>query len=163
VNSIVQAHTGQPIEFNTSVNASQTNNAILRPDCTAGASFKNSHPTIQNWWSWSAFSNPAPNSFGNCGRDLSSVPGYQEVDLSALKNFSFRTPLNENTVLQFRAEAFNAMNRTNFGTPNSTVPTDSILASPPASGTTSPLSGFGQINGDVNGPRTMTLALKLIF
>jgi hypothetical protein len=163
VNSIVQAHTGQPIEFNTSVNASQTNNEILRPNCTAGASFKNSHPTLQNWWNWNAFSNPAPNSFGSCGRDLSAVPGYQEVDLSALKNFSFRTPLNENTVLQFRAEAFNAMNRANFSTPNATVPTDNILASPPSPGTTSKLSGFGQINGDVNGARTMTLALKLIF
>lgn len=163
VNSIVQAHTGQPIEFNTSVNASQTNNEILRPICNAGAGFKNSHPTLENWWNWNAFSNPAPNSFGNCGRDLSAVPGYQEVDLSALKNFSFRTPLNENTVLQFRAEAFNAMNRANFATPNATVPTDNILASPPSPGTTSTLSGFGQITGDVNGARTMTLALKFIF
>jgi hypothetical protein len=80
-----------------------------------------------------------------------------------LKNFSFRTPLNENTVLQFRAEAFNAMNRANFATPNATVPTDNILASPPSPGTTSTLSGFGQITGDVNGARTMTLALKFIF
>jgi hypothetical protein len=163
VNSVVQAHTGQPQEFNTSVNASQTNNAILRPNCVVGASFKNSHSTIQNWWNWNAFSNPAANSFGNCGRNLSEVPGYQEVDLSVLKNFSFRTPLNENTILQLRAEAFNAMNRTNFGTPSSTVPTNTILSTPPVSGTSSTLSNFGQINGDINGPRTMTVALKLIF
>jgi hypothetical protein len=163
VNSVIQAHTGQPIEFNTSVNASQTNNAILRPNCVAGAGFKNAHPTIANWWNWGAFSNPAPNTFGNCGRDLSAVPGYQEVDLSLLKNFSFRTPLNENTALQFRAEAFNALNRTNYALPSATVPTNNILSQVPPSGTTSNLSNFGQINGDVNGPRTMTLALKLIF
>jgi len=159
VNSVFQAHTGQPIEFSAANWVSHTNNSFQRPNCVAGASIKNSRPTLQNWWNWNAFTNPAENTFGNCGRNLSSVPGYQEVDLSALKNFSFRTPVNENTVLQFRAEAFNAMNRTNFGLPAATPPSvDCLTKSDPTT-----CSNFGQINGDVNGPRSMTLALKLIF
>jgi hypothetical protein len=153
VNSIVQGRVGQPVEFSTS-NLSYSNNMIGRPNCT-GQSFKG-HPAldfakggITNWWNISAFSVPDPYTFGSCGRNLGSVPGYQEVDLSAFKNFSFPTPLNENTVFQFRAEAFNAMNRTNFGIPN-----NNALASN---------TNFGFINGDVNGPRTMTMSLRIIF
>jgi len=162
LNSVFQAHTGQPVVFAAN-NASHTNNQIELPNCAAGASIKNANPTLQNWWNWSAFSTPDQNTFGTCPRELSSVPGYQEVDLSALKNFSFRTPLNENTSLQLRAETFNTMNRTNFAEPATGVPTNSILANPPGPGATSSQSNFGQITGDVNGPRTMTVALRLIF
>jgi hypothetical protein len=153
VNSVVFGRDGQPVEFSTS-DMSYTDNEIGRPNCT-GAAFKGHAKLdfaaggIVNWWNQGAFTVPAPYQFGNCGRDLSSVPGYQEVDLSVIKNTSFPTPLNENTSFQFRAEAFNAMNRTNFGVPNSTA-----LASN---------SNFGFINSDVNGPRTMTLSLRIIF
>jgi hypothetical protein len=153
VNSVVQGRDGQPVEFSTS-NMSFSNNMIGRPNCT-GQSVKG-HPAlnfaqggITNWWNIGAFSVPAPYTFGSCGRNLGSVPGYQEVDLSAFKNFSFPTPLNENTVFQFRTEAFNAMNRTNFGIPNNfALPSN---------------TNFGFINGDVNGPRTMTMSLRIIF
>jgi len=156
INAMMQAHSGQSIEFGNPVNLSETNNQIERPNCGAGQSFKNSHPTIQNWWNWNAFSeNATPNTFGSCGRDLSSVPGYQEVDMSAFKNTSFKTPLNENTILQFRMEAFNAMNRVNFGLPNAGVPLSTC--------TSSTCSGFGQIGGSVGDPRQITAALKLTF
>jgi hypothetical protein len=153
VNSVVQGRVGQPVEF-SAPNKSYSANAIEHPNCT-GQSFKG-HPAldlarggITNWWNPGAFSVPDAYTYGNCGRDLGSVPGYQEVDLSAFKSFSFPTPLNENTQFQFRAEAFNAMNRTNFGIPNNN---------------TDPTNGnFGFINGDVNGPRTMTMSLRIIF
>lgn len=154
LNSVLQGRVGQPVEFSTA-NTSYSNNEIERPNCT-GAAFKG-HPKlaagvgIVNWWNAGAFSAPDPYTFGNCGRDLGSVPGYQEVDLSVFKNTLFPTPLNENTVLQFRVEAYNALNRTNFGAPNNNWLPNNLNPN------------FGLINSDVNGPRTLTMALKLIF
>jgi hypothetical protein len=48
---------------------------------------------------------------------------------------------------EFRAEAFNAFNRVEFGLPDSTE----------GDGTT------GQITSQANNPRTLQLALKLVF
>ena len=44
-------------------------------------------------------------------------PGLAAADISLFKNMAFT----ERTHLQFRAEAFNALNHANFGTPNATV------------------------------------------
>lgn len=64
-------------------------------------------------------------------------------DLSALKNFA----ITERVRLQFRAEAFNALNSTIFNNPN-----------------TSPTSGaFGRITGTQAQARTFQFALKLEF
>jgi len=54
---------------------------------------------------------------GNVSRTLPDVrtPGLVGTDLSVSKNFRLR----ERTRLQFRLEAFNAINRTNFGRPAS--------------------------------------------
>ena len=64
-----------------------------------------------------AFLNPAAGTFGNLGRDTLNGPGLAELDFSALKV----TPLTEKIKLQFRAEFFNLLNRTNFGIPNPVV------------------------------------------
>jgi hypothetical protein len=64
-------------------------------------------------------------------------------DLSALKNFA----LYESVRLQFRAECFNALNKTNLNNPN-TSPTS---------------SAFGRITGTTSQARTFQFALKLEF
>ncbi|MCC6265066.1 MAG: carboxypeptidase regulatory-like domain-containing protein [Bryobacterales bacterium] len=64
-------------------------------------------------------------------------------DLSAIKNFR----ITENTKLQFRAEAFNALNRPIFNNPN-TSPTS---------------SSFGRVTGTAAKSRTFQFALKLEF
>jgi hypothetical protein len=51
------------------------------------------------------------------GRGVFSGPGLAELDLSLFKNVS----LTERTKLQIRAEFFNALNHSNFGTPNAIV------------------------------------------
>jgi len=156
LNAVVQAHTGTPVDFTMNNNFLYGNNAEQRANCVPGQSFKGSpHQSgtvIVGWWNPSAFADPGKYNYGDCPRDISSGPGYQEVDLSAFKEFSFKTPVNENTVLQFRVEAYNAMNRVNFSTPGFGVPND---------GTTN--SNFGTITSSVGNPRNMTAALKLIF
>lgn len=56
------------------------------------------------------FFNVAPGETGNMARNAWNGPIYYNWDASILKNFRIR----ENMRLQFRAEAFNVMNRTNF-------------------------------------------------
>jgi hypothetical protein len=52
--------------------------------------------------------------FGNAGRNVATRPGLFQMDLALAKSF----PLwREGTALQFRIEAFNLTNKTNFGNP----------------------------------------------
>lgn len=53
--------------------------------------------------------------FGNAGRNIARRPGLSQLDLGIQK--SFVLPWREGMALQFRGEAFNAFNRTNFGNP----------------------------------------------
>lgn len=53
--------------------------------------------------------------FGNAGRNIARRPGLAQLDLGIQK--SFILPWREGMALQFRGEAFNAFNRTNFGNP----------------------------------------------
>jgi hypothetical protein len=62
-------------------------------------------------------------------------------DLSAIKDF----PIHESVSLQFRLEAFNVLNKVQFGFPNTTVGS----------------STFGYITSQANLPRNVQAALKL--
>ena len=49
-------------------------------------------------------------------------PGVVNSDLAIWKEFDPSTPLNrEKTAIQFRIEAYNAFNNTNYNNPNTTV------------------------------------------
>ena len=104
------------------------------------------------WFNPAAFVNPALYVFGNTPRAISQFrnPGAVIVDLSVFKNFT----ITEKLKLQFRAEAFNAPNHVNLGSPNG-----SFGAGP---GGTNNNDAFGRITGSRD-PRLMQLGLKLIF
>jgi len=69
--------------------------------------------------------------------------GVANFDISVFKN----TQLTERIRLQFRAEAFNAFNRVQFGVPNTSINS----------------TAFGVINSQQNIPRNIQLALRLMF
>lgn len=104
------------------------------------------------WFNPAAFLNPAAYTFGNAPRAISQYrnPGAVIVDLSAFKTFT----LTEKIKLQFRAEAFNAPNHVNFGTPN-----QSFGAGTDGKNNN---SSFGRITSSRD-PRNMQLGLKLVF
>ena len=64
-----------------------------------------------------AFAQPANGTFGNQRRNQFRGPGYSDVDLSVIKRVSFT----ERVTGEFRAELYNIFNRTNLGTPNTTL------------------------------------------
>jgi len=90
---------------------------------------------------------PPPFTLGNAPREISTAraPGTATAALSLFKQFSL--PLREGSLLEFRAEAFNALNHPQFSAPNLTV---GSLA-------------FGKVTGQANSPRQLQLGLKLYF
>lgn len=102
------------------------------------------------WFDPAAFLAPPNNSgfYGNLGRDTLIGPGLATWDLSFLKD----TRLSERTNLQFRAELFNVLNRTNFNTPNVIVFTPSGV-SPSA----------GVITSTSTSSRQIQFGLKLLW
>jgi len=81
--------------------------------------------------------------FGNAPRNAARAPGYADLDLGLHKRFALGF---QNSGLEFRAEAFNVLNRSNAQAPDSTA-TD---------------SGYGVIS-TYYPSRELQMALKLVF
>jgi len=72
-------------------------------------------PTM--WYNPHAFVLPVSGTYGNVSRGALRGPGLTDWDTSLFKN----TSLTERLKLEFRAEFFNILNHTNFGSPNQIV------------------------------------------
>jgi hypothetical protein len=145
---IVTLQSGRPftVALLSEIDNSGTGRSILgfgandRPNVVGSPELSN--PTTQQWFNTAAFAFPAPGTFGNAGRNILDGPGFQNVNMSLLKNTRF----NERVNLQFRAEAFNLFNHPNFNLP------DNFLGSPT----------FGRITS-ARDPRHIQFGLKLLF
>ena len=71
------------------------------------------------WFNPAAFATPAAYTFGNVGRNTVYGPGMQTMDVAITRSFA----LVERVRLEMRAEAFNTLNHSNWGTPNRFVNT----------------------------------------
>jgi hypothetical protein len=80
--------------------------------------------------------------FGNVSRNSNRAPGEVDLDASVSKDFRIWEPVR----FQFRVDAFNLMNHTNFQAPNGSL---SVTADPanPTNATFATSSGFGKITG----------------
>jgi hypothetical protein len=139
VNSILTLQTGFPFSPQLSYNPS--NNGDTRNPVRPFANPAFSGPVItgspNKWFDANAFvapsNTPANGGFyGNVGRDTLVGPGLATWDFSALKD----TRITERLDVQFRAEIFNLLNRSNFNLPNAVVFTPSGV-SPTAGAITS--------------------------
>jgi hypothetical protein len=65
--------------------------------------------TQERWFNTDAFAQPAEGELGNSGRSVLRGPGWNQLDLGLFKNFYIA-----DTTLQFRVEAFNALNHTQW-------------------------------------------------
>ena len=112
--------------------------------------------TQTQWFNPNAFSVPAAGTWGSLGRGVYTGPGLGSVDLSVFKT----TKLTERVNLQFRAELFNLLDRTNLGTPNAIVFVNNGTAAAPNFGV-SPSAGL--ITTLATTPRQVQFGLKLMF
>src|SRR6202000_2176258 len=78
-----------------------------RPDRIPGVSFYPSHQNTSDWLNPAAFATPANGTWGNLGRNAVRAPGLWQIDPALNKRFA----LTERIGLNFRAEAFNLLNR----------------------------------------------------
>jgi hypothetical protein len=148
LSGIISANSGLPLTVTTS-NLDSGFQGILGASPAGARPFIIGNPagpkTSLQWFNTAAF---APNAAtgngvpGTSGRGVITGPGYQKWDLSLFKNI----PIREALKLQFRAEAFNVWNHTNW---------DTVSLN-----TTS--STFGRITG-ARDARIMQLALKMYF
>jgi len=79
--------------------------------------------TVNEWFNPAAFVQPALGTFATTGRNLVSIPGTNNWDMSLHKTFK----LYERMVLQFRADAFNPWNHTEFSAIGKTITTPSTF------------------------------------
>ena len=156
MSSILTLASGPPLNVLMSFENSRSRAAIdldERPDLKPGAS---NNPVVgdgrnpDRYYDPSAFAVPAAGFFGNLGRGTVIDPGVATLDISIVKN----TNVNERTSVQFRAEAFNALNRANFGVADPTVFTS-------AAGI--PAASAGRIRSTTTTSRQVQFALKILF
>ncbi|MFL6464393.1 MAG: carboxypeptidase regulatory-like domain-containing protein [Bryobacteraceae bacterium] len=97
---------------------------------------------IAQWFTTDAFGQPAPNTFGNAGRNILIGPGTFNVDFAAHKSL----PITERLNAQIRGEFFNVLNHPLLGNPD----------------TNQSDTNFGRITS-ARSPRIVQLAVKFIF
>jgi hypothetical protein len=123
LSAVYQAQSGFP--FTVSVFGDTANAGTLlgenpiRARYTGQPVFGPGTHTADRWLNTAAFATPAAFTFGDVGRNTVYGPGRQTLDLALQREFA----VTENMKLQLRAEAFNALNHTNLGTPNRFVNT----------------------------------------
>jgi hypothetical protein len=119
---IFQARSGDPITFAYSPDGNQQVSPLItingrnsyRPNQSGPAIATNKSPA--GYFNLNSFSTPQPYApFGNSPRNAVRGYAFWQLDTGLTKDFI----LTKKAHLQFRAEAFNLTNRTNFGEPNS--------------------------------------------
>jgi len=154
-NGIATAQTGFPFTPTIGFNNSGTGEGTQPTDVAdRNPNFKGPVilGTVDHWFDPRAFSMPIAGTFGNAGRSAYRGPNLFNVDTSLFK----RIPLRESVTLQFRAEAFNVLNRANFAFPNSVVFQGN-------SANYSYSESAGQITNTATTARLIQFALKLLF
>lgn len=88
-----------------------------RPNRVKNGNLPAGERNIDRWFDLTAWTSPAQFTFGNSGRGILVGPGSVNVDFGLQREF----PFGEAKRVQFRWEMFNAFNRANFTTPNSSI------------------------------------------
>ena len=125
---IFTGQTGPPFTVTLSTDRARTGDSRVRstsggqrpdfnniPGCTSNA-INPGNP--DNYIKLQCFTVPAVGALGNLGRNTLRGPGLQDLDFSLFKNWAL---LGERMKLQFRAEAFNLLNRPNFQEPKTHI------------------------------------------
>ena len=166
-NGTMKVYSGAPLRWGQTTGAGDPNqvldNANLTPsvDLTGGGdgwrptlvgdpTLPASQRTFDHWFNTAAFGRPAPGDRGNAGPVVVRGPGINNWNMSLFKNV--RT--GRRTNVQFRAEAYNVFNHTQFSAVNTDPRFD-------AQGNQVNLA-FGQVTA-ARDPRIMQFALRVGF
>jgi len=145
--STVIGETGRPLQI-----AGANGYGATRPDFVPGVSPKLANPGVSEWFNTAAFQAAPFYTLGNVPRTLGAVrsPGDLTLNLNLGKQVKF-----ERYTGELRVDAFNALNKTNFGTPNTNYVASSTT-------TTSTTSAFGTITS-AQPARTIQITARIRF
>lgn len=147
--AIVSLRSGLPLTVSNGTDVNFDGNTNDRTDLIGNPKLDADRPrneVVAQWFNTAAFSRTtqAANSFaGTAGRNIMDGPGLKNVDMTIARGFR----VTEKTILQFRAEATNALNLVNLNNPATSAATAAT---------------FGKIQ-TARPMRFVQLGLKLIF
>ena len=110
---------------------------------------------VDQWFDPNAFVLQPAGTFGNTGRGDFIGPNLRTLDLALTKQAGFKR-LGSDGRLEFRIEAFNVLNRANFGPP-------ALVAFAGTSDGEAPLSTFGRITTTTTPGRQIQLGIRALF
>jgi len=116
--TIYQIQSGMPFTISVFGDTANSGTVLgenpIRANVTGQPVFGPGTHSANEWFNPAAFATPPAFTYGNAGRNSVYGPGMQTMDIALARSFAFTERLN----FQFRAEAFNALNKVNLGTPN---------------------------------------------
>jgi len=143
LNGILSAYSGLPLDFRISATSLNAPGNINRPNIDGPLFVLGEVGRGEKWFDVSAFSAPAPATYGTAGRNIFSGPGFVNLDLSLFRKFR----LTERIGGEFRAESFNFTNTPHFNRP----------------GTTLGNADFGEVTSAMADQRVIQFGLKITF
>jgi hypothetical protein len=152
VNGSTTLESGAPLSFSVTPSTTNALGGGQRPHSSGATARRDGYTTtddmLNRFFDTAQFLRPDPFTFGNLGRRINDVRGFPfrnlELSLQWQKRFADRYGV------QFRAEAFNAINRADFSNPNTTL------------GSTA----FGTVNSvkqEANPARQIQLVVRFVF
>jgi hypothetical protein len=145
--AIYQVQSGMPFTISVFGDTANSGTVLgenpIRANVTGRPVFGPRTHTAAEWFNPAAFAAPPAFTYGNAGRNSVYGPRMQTLDFALARAFR----ISERTNFQFRAEAFNALNKVNLGTPNRFVNTPQ----------------FGTITMAMTPGREMQLSARLSF
>ena len=123
LSAIYQFQTGMPFTISVFGDTANSGTVLgenpIRANVTGQPIFGPGTHTADKWFNPAAFAAPPAFTYGNVGRNTLYGPSTRTLDLALARSFNFT----ERLAFQIRAEAFNALNQVNLGTPNRFVNT----------------------------------------
>jgi hypothetical protein len=123
VSTLYQVQSGFPFTVSVYGDTANAGTVVgenpIRANATGQPVFGPGTRNTTEWLNPAAFATPAAYTFGNLGRNTVYGPGMQTMDLALTRDFT----LAERLRLEMRGEAYNALNHSNWGTPNRFVNT----------------------------------------
>jgi hypothetical protein len=110
---------------------------------------------VDQWFDPNAFVLQPAGTFGNTGRGDFIGPNMRTLDMALSRRAEFRR-FGSDGRLEFRLEAFNLLNRANFGAP-------ALVAFAGTSDGEAPLSTFGRITTTTTSGRQIQLGIRALF
>ena len=142
--AIISISSGFPRNVIVGTDRSNTGGGQDRPNATGQeVELPSSERTVQRWFNTNAYVIQPAGTWGNVGRNTVTGPGITNVDMSLIRSFR----MGASKSLQFRLEAFNALNHPIWNDPNTTL--------------TSP--NYGTITSTRKPMRELQLGVKFVF